>query len=62
MRISHIIQRMQGISDKTTVFLYVDDLLIFVHDVPSASAQYMAITKAELDMFSITTAILLKGF
>ena len=57
-------------SDKITNLRYVDDLLLIIHDVPSAAAQHMLNAKAELDMFSIAagisvnvskSAILLKG-
>ena len=68
MLISPIVPQMQNISDKVTVLLYVDDLLIIIHDIPLVSAQVMIQAKAQLDVFSTITglsvksAILLKGF
>ena len=71
MLISPIVQRMQAVSDKITVLLYVDDLLIIIHDVPQDAAQAMIQAKAVLDAFSGITglsinlsksAILVKGF
>jgi len=67
MLISPIVQQMQSILDKITVLLYVDTVLIIIHDVLLLAAQAMIHAK---DVFSITpgllvnlakSAILLKG-
>mmetsp|Transcript_112900 Transcript_112900/g.196005 ORF Transcript_112900/g.196005 Transcript_112900/m.196005 type:complete len:167 (-) Transcript_112900:345-845(-) len=61
MLISPIIQRLQGISTHITVLLYGDDLLIIIHDTPSASERHMVAVKAERDTFSGTTGLSLNS-
>mmetsp|Transcript_18403 Transcript_18403/g.32713 ORF Transcript_18403/g.32713 Transcript_18403/m.32713 type:complete len:96 (-) Transcript_18403:64-351(-) len=62
---------MQSISDKITVLLDVDDLLLIIQDVQIIAAQAVDHAKASLDIFPIITgvsvnlsksAIFLKGF